>query len=271
MSIIDSRHMQLSARRREFLAAAPFPHLVLDDFLDSVFFANLKEAFSDVTNAAAGKTFASAVEEKKWISLNSTLPDAIRQVVEALNDESWIENIGELTGLPALLSTSNDNTRLANYHVMEPGAVLGPHVDHASEPTLGVPHVFNVIVYLTESWRESSGGATFFYDETGSSVVTKVPYQANRAVLFLHTPYSFHGVERVSLDASLKRRTIYVDYYSRSESPYVNMDLSFDHRWFKHGTTFKLNSVLDYLRPANSSYTKALLQYHLNKLLAKLA
>jgi 2OG-Fe(II) oxygenase superfamily len=269
VSVIDRRHLQLAARREEFLSAAPFPHLVLDQFLDAEFFAGLKEILDGVTSEAAGKTFTSTVEEKKWISLNSTLPGAVREVVDALNARSWIENIGELTGLPELLSTSNDNTKLANYHVMEPGSVLGPHVDHASEPTLGLPHVLNVIVFLTESWQESAGGATCFFDRTGSTVVAKIPYKANRAVLFLHTPYSFHGVERVSRDAKLKRRTIYVDYYSRSYSPYTGMDLSFDLRWFRHGTTFKLHSPLDYLKPGNSSYTKALLQYHLNQFRAR--
>jgi hypothetical protein len=271
VSVIDSRHLQLSARRREFFAAAPFPHLVLDDFLDADFFASLEGILENAASGAAGKTFASAVEEKKWISLNSSLPGAVRRVVEALNTPSWIDNIGELTGLPALLATSNDNTKLANYHVMDPGAVLGPHVDHASEPTLGVPHVFNVIVFLTANWQESAGGATCFYDDTGSAAVAKIPYKANRAVLFLHTPYSFHGVERIRLDAKLKRRTIYVDYYSRSYNPYVGMDLGFDRRWFKHGTTFKLHSPLDYLKPRNSTYTKALLQYHLNQLRAKMS
>lgn len=267
MSPINSKHLNLRTRSRDFLSAAPFPHLVLDDFLDAGFFANLKDIF--VENPAMGKTFASAVEEKKWISLNSGLPQAIKQVVDALNTEVWIKNLSDLTGLPSLVSTSNDNAKLANYHVMYAGAILGPHVDHASEPTMGIPHVLNIIVYLTEDWDADAGGATYFYDSKGKNVVTAVPYKANRAVLFLHTPYSFHGVERVSAGTKVKRRTLYVDYYSQSYQPYAGMDLGLEVKWFKHGTTFKLNHYLDYLKPKNSNYTRALLKYHLNRLAAK--
>jgi hypothetical protein len=268
MGVINSKHLDLAHKREEFLAAAPFPHLVLDDFLEADFFAGIKDIFEDIS-ASTGKTFTSAVEEKKWISLNSDLPGAIRQVVDALNTPEWRKNMTALTGLPSLTSTSNDNTKLANYHIMESGAILGPHVDHSYEPTTGLPHVLNVIVYLTEAWDESWGGATYFYDDKGKDVVARVACAPNRAAVFLHTPYSFHGVERVDRETKVRRRTIYVDYYSESYKPYADLDLRFDTKWFRHGTTFKLSSYADYLRPKNRNYTKAMLQYHLMRLARK--
>lgn len=269
VGVINSEHAGLGDKRSLVLSAAPIPHIVLDDFLDTEFFADLSPAFEAVSGAGSGKRFASEVEKKKWISLNSSLPGAIRQVVDALNTEAWMLELAELTGLPSLVPTSTDNKKLANYHVMDPGAILGPHVDHASDPTHGLPHVLNTIVYLTEGWEASSGGATLFHDASGRQVAARIPYKANRALVFLHTPYSFHSVERVAPESKLRRRTIYVDYYSKSFAPYAGMNLDVPSHWFRHGTTFKLPRFRDYFRARNASYTVTLLDYHWNRFISR--
>lgn len=271
MSIINRKHLDLGLRKVEFLDAKPFPFIVLDDFLDADFFSCIKESFRDVSDPNEGRYFDSTVEEKKWISLNSTLPGAVRKIVDALNSEEWVENLRKMTGIDSLVTTHHGNTKLANYHVMEPGGVLGPHVDHSYEPISGIPHVLNNIVYLTENWSDAAGGGTIFYDKRGKNAISKVSYRENRAVLFLHTPYSFHGVERIAKESGLKRRTIYVDYYSESTQPYQGMKLDFDSTWFRHATTFRLNSYRDYLNLKNSNYMKTSLLYHVNRLRTKLS
>ncbi len=205
MSVINTKYLNLDNMKEVFFNASPFPHLMLDNFLDEKFFLNLSETFEKSIDSTQGKVFNTTVEEKKWISLNSTLPGVIKQIVDSLNSDSWVDNIRRLTGINSLVVTPNGNTDLANYHVMEPGGILGPHVDHSHEPIKGIPHVVNVILYLTENWDEGVGGATIFYDKKGKKEVKKVPYRQNRAVIFLHTPYSFHGVERINMNTTLKR------------------------------------------------------------------
>ena len=270
IDIINSKHMMLGECKEEFLAGVPFPHLVLDDFLENDFFTGLKNDFKNMASAADGKSFDTVVEEKKWISLNASLPGSIKSIVDVLNSDAWVENMRSLTGIDSLISTQHGNTKLANYHVMEPGGILGSHVDHSFEPELGIPHVLNILIYLSEDWAIDAGGGTLLYNKTGKKVIKKVEYKPNRAVLFLHTPYSFHGVERINSDSKNNRRTIYVDYYSTSYEPYNEMPLAFDKKWFKHGTMFKLANVFDYFKKNNMHYTKSLAQYHVNRYLRKL-
>jgi len=270
MDIINNKHMMLGENKEEFLAALPFPHLVLDDFLESDFFIGLKNDFKDMSDAADGKSFNTIVEEKKWISLNSSLPGSIKGIVDVLNSDVWVENMRALTGINSLIATQHGNTKLANYHVMEPGGILGSHVDHSFEPESGMPHVLNILIYLSDDWAIDSGGGTLLYNKTGKKVIKKVEYKPNRAVLFLHTPYSFHGVERINSNSVNNRRTIYVDYYSKSYKPYDDMPLAFDKKWFKHGTMFKLNGVREYFQKGNMHYAKSLVQYHVNRYLRKL-
>lgn len=268
MKIINEKYGKLGDKKDAFMSAEPFPHIVLDDFLDAEFYASIKNDLGQIGSSGSGRSFNTVVEEKKWISLNSSLPDSIRKIVEALGTSESITNMHALSGIESLVSTTNGNTKLANYHVMEPGGILGSHVDHSWEPELGIPHVLNTIIYLNDEWEDKDGGATVLFDRSGSKVIKRVPYKGNRAVIFLHSPYSFHGVERIAKESTQKRRTIYVDYYSQSFEPFKNLNLPFDKTWFKHGTTFKLKH-LDYLKPANKHYAKALLAYHYRRLKAK--
>ncbi len=269
MKVINDKYKNLGSMKNAFLSAEPYPHIVLDDFLDADFFQTLKNNFEDKADDG-GKSFDSAVEEKKWISLNSSLPDIIKKIVDAFNTPEWVENMRSLTGIPSLVATPNGNTKLANYHIMKPGGILGPHVDHSSEPEKGIPHILNIILYLSEGWKDENGGATQLFDKRGNKVISRVPYKENRVVIFLHTPYSFHGVERINKETKEKRRTIYVDYYSESYQPFKDMKLNFDSTWFKHGTTFKLNNRIDYFKSKNKNYTKTMLYYHFNRIKAKL-
>ena len=265
MDVINHKHMNLNSKKKEFFNANPFPYLVIDEFLEPDYFKNLKKILNEMTTSEDGRNFDTEVENKKWISVNSSLPNLIKQIIDALNADVWVNNVQNLTGIDSLITTSHGNTILANYHEMEPGGFLGVHVDHSHEPVTGSPHVLNVLIYLTEDWHENDGGSTFFYDKTGKNIVSKVPYKQNRAVIFLHTPFSFHSVERISKTLQKKRKSIYVDYYSKSYKPYNNINLNFSSKWFEHGTTFKLNSYFDYFKKENYHYTKTLIKYHLNR------
>ena len=67
---------------------------------------------------------------------------------------------------------------------------------------------------------------TLFFDQKGKNIIKEVKYKPNRAILFLHTPYSFHGVKEINTKKKI-RSSIYVDYYSKSTNPYENINLKF--------------------------------------------
>jgi hypothetical protein len=266
MSIINKEHFYLISRKKEFFDAQPFPYLVLDDFITGTYFDKLSTIFLDEREKqSSGKRFNTTVELKKWISLNSEIPGLVKEIIDELNSSEWLENLKLLTGMDHLLNTEVGNTKLANFHEMLPGGYLGPHVDHATDPNTQLPHVLNNLVYLSSEWDENYGGGTELFDRYGSTVVSKVEYKPNRAIIFLHTPYSFHGVERIAPNATLSRKSIYVDYYSSSLNPYKDMELPFPNHWFNHGTTFPMASIFDYLNRENFHYLKATVKYRINK------
>ncbi|MHA8097999.1 2OG-Fe(II) oxygenase [Aquirufa aurantiipilula] len=266
MQIINPVHHNLPSRKEEFLAAKPFPFLVLDDFLEASYYQSLSDVLH-ANNPSMGRKFATDVESNKSISLNSNLPGLVSHIVDVLNTDEWVDKLKSLTGIDSLTTTQNGNTMLANYHEMKSGGLLGSHLDHSHEPELGLPHVLNIILYLSEDWKLEYGGSTLFYDKNGVKPLAKVEYKPNRAVIFLHTPYSFHGVERLQNNGEVKRKTLYVDYYSQTTNPFDHMQFDFSNKWFKHDTTFRLPQLTDYLKSKNKNYAKAYVKYLFRRLI----
>lgn len=271
MEIINIKHLNLSDRREEFFNNKPFPFLILDDFLEESFFNKIsKKILNNNYTIDKGKSFNTGVENNKTISLNESLPKDLTKIIKELNSEKWLNELKSLTEINSLKATEIGNTLLANYHEMGSNGFLGSHVDHSTDPSNGLPHVLNVILYLSTDWDENFGGATLFFDKKGYKMVSKVKYKKNRAVIFLHTPFSFHGVESLYGNENIKRKTLYVDYYSESFDPFNKMKFDFPNKWFKHGTTFVMPEITDYLKLRNWPYTKSLLKYKLELLKSKL-
>ena len=264
--IINSKYDNLSLFKTEFEKNKPFPHIVLDDFLTESFFSSLK-IYKEELDQKKGKKFTSQVEKNKWVSKNTELPYKIKTIIEYLNSKKWIENLSGITSIDNIFSTKVGNTSLANYHEMNDKGYLGPHVDHSDDPDTGHPHVLNLLLYLSKEWNKEWGGSTLLFDKNGKNILNEVEYVPNRAIIFLHTPYSFHGVRRLTKNKNI-RSSIYVDYYANSKDPYKNINLDFPKKWFRHGTSFVLPGILDYLKIKNLNYTKTYIKYSINRIIS---
>ena len=192
--MINKKYLNLEYLKSNFLKGKPFPHLILDEFIDVILFEKITQEFDNI-DRNKGKSFSSSVENKKWISKNTELPKNLSNFIDYLNSDDWVANLSKLTDLKDLFSTTVGNTDLANYHEMNKSGFLGSHVDHSSDPETNYPHVLNIIVYLTKNWETSWGGSTTLLNSNGTKIIKEIDYIPNRAVIFLHTPYSFHGVK----------------------------------------------------------------------------
>ena len=263
MNIISKKYKDLSNLSDKFMKSSPFPYVILDNFLDKKFFKEIAFDKKKI-DYSQGKFFQNDVEKNKWISKNTNLPKNIKKIVRELNSLKWTNNLKRLTKIEDLFSTKVGNSDLANYHEMSSNGFLGSHVDHSTDPDTGSPHVLNIILYLSKNWKNEWGGSTIFLDPKGKLIKKKISYIPNRAIIFLHTPYSFHGVTKLR-NNKIKRSTIYVDYYSKSKNPYININLPFKKKWFKHGTCFVLPKISDYFKLNNFYYTKTMFKYKVNQ------
>ena len=265
MQIINKKYLKLKNFKRKFHSGYPFPYLILDDFLTKNFFNKLNIQ-NQKTLKNKGKKFHTDFEKNKWISKNTQLPQMIKLIITELNKKKWINNLSQLSMINKLFSTKVSNTDLANYHEMKDKGYLGPHVDHSSDPDTGSPHVLNLLLYLSKKWDSKWGGSTLLFNEKGKKVIKEIKYKPNRAIIFLHTPYSFHGVKKINKSKFI-RSSIYVDYYSNDMFPYRNINLKFKKKWFNHGTFFVFSKTSDYLKLKNYRYIKTFFSYNIKRIL----
>lgn len=265
MNIINNKYNNLKNYSSFFFKAKPYPYIILDNFLDETFFSNLHN--NDLNINSKKNLFNTDFEKNKSTSKNLELSNNIQMILNELNTKKFLNNLYQLTNIKELFSTKKGNSALANYHEMYESGFLGLHVDHSSEPETGLPHVLNIILYLSKNWDNNWGGATMFANKNGIKIKKIVDYVPNRAVIFLHSPFTFHGVTKIKNNLN-KRSSIYVDYYSKNINPYNHFDLDFKNVWFKHPTTFILPKIKDYFLKKNKIYLKKMIKHRIKAFLA---
>lgn len=263
--MINKNYLDLSKYQDNFRDGKPFPFLILNNFFEKNFYEKVSKDLNNRSSNVSGKAYDTSVEKNKIINLNKKLPHTIKEILKTLTSEMWIKNLRTLSGIDDLITDNGHNEVLSNFHEMSENGFLGSHVDHSHHPTSKKKHVLNILIYLSENWNSSFGGNTLLYNEKGKNVEKLIEYVPNRLLIFLHTPYSFHGVDILKPNQNQVRKTLYLDFYSDLDNPYKHLSLPFKNHFFRHGTTFVLKNKSSYFKPSNFYYTKTLLKYKINQ------
>jgi Rps23 Pro-64 3,4-dihydroxylase Tpa1-like proline 4-hydroxylase len=193
--------------------ALPYPHLVIDNFFyETVLEQISKEVVGEKVNF--NKVFTDAYQRNKTISTGDAVPPLINIIASKFAASGMLRYLEKVTGLRCLIPDPHYNADYGYYHIVGAGGVLGSHVDHSRHNTLHVPHVLNLVVYLSKNWNEKEGGALCLYDETGTRIVKRVACRYNRAIIFACTPTAYHGVDPIIESASRRRHSLYFAYYT---------------------------------------------------------
>lgn len=242
--------------RKNFLNAGPFPHVVIDNFLKKDVFEALNQemtAYYD-TNQKKGKTWNSDVEAGKWGSTGLQIPPRLKELDNYLKSPELIAFLHDVSGFQNLKVTADINgVGFSFFHAMKPGAYLGPHTDHTRDLNDGPYHVLNIIIYMSETWDANWGGSTTLFTK-GVQLGADVEYRPNRALIFMHSPWSIHGTQKISELAKRQRFSIYYDYYTSDSSPYKQIGL--DVKLLNSPHLFYLPKLTDYIRKPNHRYAR---------------
>ncbi|MEQ1772387.1 MAG: 2OG-Fe(II) oxygenase [Burkholderiales bacterium] len=196
-----------------YRSALPYPHLVIDNFFDPDILAQIShEVIGEKVNF--NKVFTDAFQRNKTISTGDAVPPLISVIASKFAASSMLRYLEQITGLQRLIPDPHYNADYGYYHIVGAGGILGSHVDHSRHNTLHVPHVLNLVVYLSKDWNEQDGGTLCLYDATGKQVIKRVPCRYNRAIIFACTPAAYHGVDPVLESANRRRHSLYFAYYT---------------------------------------------------------
>ena len=211
---------RLAGLAKRFKSGKPFPHAVIDDFLDPEFCRRLTAEFP---SAGARSPSAGYAPDRTCREDVRELGEAFRALDDALRSPECLEFAGRLSGIPNLLcdpSYAGAGARLDRDRMS-----LEAHLDFALHPRDGLYRRVNFLLYLNPEWRKEWGGSLRLRNRPwmtrGKGDMKVILPLLNRCVVFVNDDRSWHGVGRVNLPADrpeLSRRSFAFHFYSR-ESP----------------------------------------------------
>ena len=255
LDILNPDVCQRSAElRSEFTRAAPFPHIVIDNFLNDDFAHALLATFPAFER---GNSVGDDGKQggKSTVDRIKALGPAYSHLDEVIRSREFLDWLGRLTGIDALLY---DPWYLGGgTHENRNGMSLDAHVDFNYHPSERWHRRLNLILYLNPLWEEAWGGSLQLFgdphaDTNPSSSVVPL---FNRCVVFETSEYSWHGFNAIRLPDSpqqLTRRSIALYFYTKKRPAdevaqrhttfYVNRQLP---ERFAEGMTLSENDVAE--------------------------
>jgi len=202
-----------------YQSASPFPHIVIDDFLDEPALAEVLEVFPSPKELEFYK-YENPLEKKLAMDQLSKLPDPISALLLYLNTTPILQFMEKLTGIEGLIP--DPYYRGGGIHQIVRGGKLDVHIDFNKHQKLNLDRRLNAIIYLNKDWEEAYGGHLEIWrghqkDDKHilEECTNKVLPIFNRLVVFSTSERSYHGhPEPVTCPEGWSRKSIALYYYT---------------------------------------------------------
>jgi Rps23 Pro-64 3,4-dihydroxylase Tpa1-like proline 4-hydroxylase len=217
--------------RSRYQSAEPFPHMVIDNFLQPDLADEAARSFFSFDEARQRGIEFQAVNENLKIQIvdPNLFPEAIAKVASALASAQFMSDLSYITGINNLVW---DQTYAGGgMHQTARSGWLDVHVDFNFNEALQMHRRLNILVYLNPKWEESWGGELELWDAEVRHCRQRVQPLFNRCAVFTTNDISFHGVTAVTTPPDVQRCSFAAYYYTR-EAP-VGWDGQ------KHSTIFR--------------------------------
>jgi Rps23 Pro-64 3,4-dihydroxylase Tpa1-like proline 4-hydroxylase len=198
----------------QYRSASPFPHIVIDDFLEADV---LRAVLADFPSSENRQFFDRDQERLKFqYQPHESSSGLIRNLFAELNSQAFLAFLEELTGFEGLISDPYFDG--GGLHETKRGGHLGVHADFNVHRQLKVERKLNLLVYLNEEWGDDYGGQLELWDKQMKECVVRVNPVFARAVIFNTALDSFHGhPDPLTCPVDRSRRSIATYYYSAPE------------------------------------------------------
>lgn len=201
-------------RRRAGLAS-PFPHVVIDNFLEPDFARRVHDSFPTYLEARKiGRAF-STVNEKKKVQVTDTaqFAPAVLDLNRTLAAPSWLELLSFVFKIPDLLA--DDELIGGGMHQTGPRGRLDVHVDFNYIAERALHRRLNILIFFNPDWSPEWGGNLELWDPEVKHCHHSIQPLFNRCVVFETSDISYHGVTAVHCPEDRARKSFAAYYYTR--------------------------------------------------------
>jgi Rps23 Pro-64 3,4-dihydroxylase Tpa1-like proline 4-hydroxylase len=210
LDLWEGRLPKLMERYRQ---ATPFPHAVLDEFLDKAAADQAQLAFPRVQDAD-WIHYVHVNEKKHGLNKMDRLPPDLGAVIQKLNSERFVRFLEKLTGIQGL--HADDMLEGGGLHQSQRGGFLNIHADFTVHPhKRNWKRRVNVLVYLNKNWDTAWGGDLELWERDMSACGQKIAPLFNRCVVFNTDEDSYHGLpDPIMCPEDETRKSIALYYFT---------------------------------------------------------
>jgi len=203
----------LGALKKNYQEASPFPHVMLDNFLDPATAAMAMRDFPSV-HSSEWVDYRHYNTKKLGQNKRESLPAIHLRIIDELSSEKFLIFLRELTGIPNLIA--DPLLEGGGIHQISRGGYLNIHADFTSHTKQALwARRLNLLVYLNEDWPEEYGGHLELWDRKMERCQAKILPILNRCVIFNTDTDTFHGhPEPLSCPEETTRKSIALYYFT---------------------------------------------------------
>lgn len=207
------------ALKRQFDAAVPYRHVVIESFLDPAFALEVADAYPSFEEAGAQGYEFRYVNERRKIQIcdSGKFPPAVARLNAALASPAFLADLEYISGIPKL--EADPTLGGGGIHMTGPHGRLDVHVDFNYVADRGVHRRLNLLLYLNPSWDPSWGGAIELWDAKVKRRHLALAPVINRCLIFETSEISYHGVEPLVGPDDIVRKSFATYYYTKDAPP----------------------------------------------------
>lgn len=221
----------------------PFPHCVIDNFLDTTMANKLYEEINSLKLENANCKFTNIKDPNQYnkfaFSQIEKLPLSLKNVFAYLNTKGFVKKIEKVTGISDLIY-GDVKLRGAGVHIIKNKGLLNMHTDFNTyyHPTHGkLDRRINLLIYMNKDWKSEYKGDLLMYNPDNISKVKRIQPLFNRCVIFNTTNKSVHGhPEPLCVPEDLYRKSLAVYYYTKNKNGKVDFEGDAEHNTIFHPT-----------------------------------
>jgi len=215
---VERLNDELDTLKKQYQAAEPFPHIVLDDVLNEDAFRKAAAEFPGIKDEF-WKGYLHVNETKYANTQPDTWGTTLTAVAKEFVSEEFVAFLGELTGIEGLIPDwTMDGGGL---HQTLQGGHLNIHADFTTHHTHeNWARRVNILLYLNEEWRDEWGGKLELWDKDMTACRARVTPAGNRMLVFTTSFDSFHGhPDGLTCPDDIARRSMALYYFTVEDNP----------------------------------------------------
>ncbi len=217
---LGSLESELDILRETYRSAFPFPHIVLEDFLEPEIAQLAMKEFPSL-EGERWNTFIHTNERKFSHNDPATWGPTLQSVLNELNSARFVQFVSELTGIDGLVP--DETLEGGGLHQSIAGGFLNIHADYTVHPHRRLwQRRVNLLLYLNDDWQPEYGGDLEFWGTDMKRCEKKVAPLGNRVVIFTTDMDSLHGhPEPMTCPPGVARRSLALYYFTSEKDPIV--------------------------------------------------